>query len=108
MQFERLVGRFEKTNAMQERKGGSIETNGFHMWMRWSVQGNASLFTGPSYDERPKNGQYKCEHLHSSLKSDSDGSRAAPLPPAVWDWADITVSDGQWGEGKCLLVTATS
>ena len=46
--------------------------------------------------------------LHSSLKSDSDGSRAAPLPPAVWDWADITVSDGQWGEGKCLLVTATS
>ena len=79
------------------------------MW--WSVQGNA-----PSYDERPKNGQYKCEHLHSSLKSDSDGSRAAPSPPAVWDWADITVSDGQWGEGgtsqwgegKCLLVTATS
>ena len=49
MQFERLVvvGRFEKTNAMQERKGGSIETNGFHMWMRWSVQGNASLFTAP-------------------------------------------------------------
>ena len=33
MQFERLVvvGRFEKTNAMQERKGVSIETNGFHM-----------------------------------------------------------------------------
>ena len=42
------------------------------------------------------------------VERDSDGSRAAPgLPPAVWDWADITVSDGRWGEGKCLLVTAT-
>ena len=39
---------------------------------------------------------------------ESDGSRSEGETPAVWDRPDITVSDGERGEGKCLLVTATS